>query len=154
MDTPDQMVTLVVDQGRYAVDLAAVEQVLPMSAISPVPGAPHVVLGAINLHGSVVPVVDIRRRLGLGPFAYGIAAHLLIVRTRRRRLALAADQVFGVARIDQGSVTPTATVLPGLGPVKGIAPLADGILFIYDIEAFLTSAEEGDLDRAVGGTER
>jgi len=148
-----QLVTFLIDGTRYAVALSATERAFPMVAASAVPGAPPVVLGAVNIAGEVVPVVDLRRRLGLGPRSYGLGAHLLLLRTSRRPLAVAADEVQGVADIDGRSIAPRETVIPGLGPVAGIAALPDGLLFIYDIEAFLTQDEERQLGRALGRTE-
>lgn len=145
-----RVVTFLLDGSRYAVALAAAERVHGMVAVSPVPGAPPVVWGAINLEGRVVPVVDLRRRLRLPPHAYGLSAHLLIVQTPRRKLAVPADEVLGVTGIDPAAITPADAVIPGLGRVAGIAALPEGILFIYDIEAFLTSDEERTLSEALG----
>lgn len=149
-----ELVVFLVARTRYGVTLSAVDRALPMVAVSPVPGAPRVVLGAINIQGRVVPVVDLQRRLGRPSREYGIRSHLLIVRTPRRVLAVAADEVIGVAWIDPASIAPTEDVLPGLGQVKGIAALRDGLLFIYDIEAFLTPDEEGELGRALEEAQR
>jgi purine-binding chemotaxis protein CheW len=150
--TPDisHLVVFAVQGNRYAVPLSSVERVFLMVAVQPVPGAPRVVLGAINLEGRVVPVVDLRRRLNLPSRDYGLNAHLLIVQTPRRTLAIPADEVFGAAEISTASVTPTEAVLPGLGRVAGIAALPGGLLFIHDIEAFLTPGEERELGRALG----
>ena len=49
------------------------------------PWAAPIALGVINLHGTVVPVLDLRRRFGLPPREYGVGAHVLVARTRRRR---------------------------------------------------------------------
>jgi len=144
-----QVVVLVVDGSRYAVPLASVMRVLPMVAVQPVPGAPEPVLGAINLAGTVVPVVDPRRQLGLSAQDYGLDSHLLIVRTARRVLALPADEVLGVQDIEARSLAPTESVLPHLRRVTGIAALPDGLVFIHDLEAFLTPHEDRELDRAL-----
>lgn len=143
------LVTFIVDGTRYAVSLSATQRAFPMVAAAAVPGAPPVVLGAVNIAGEVVPVVDLRRRLGLAPRSYGLGAHLLLVRTPRRPLAVAADEVQGVVDIDARSIAPREAVIPGRGPVAGIAALPDGLLFIYDIEAFLTQDEERQLGRAL-----
>jgi purine-binding chemotaxis protein CheW len=136
--------------SRCAFPLEAVERVVPMVAVQPVPGAPRVVLGAIDLAGRVVPVVDLRRRLDLPARDYGPDARLLIVRTPRRTLAVPADDVTDVAEVDRRDVTPTATVLPGLGQVTGIVALPGSLLFIHDLEALLLPDEEHELARALG----
>jgi len=120
-----------------------------MVAVSPLPGAPPILAGVINLHGSVVPVVDLRRRLGSAPRPYGLGAHLLLVTSLRRRLALSADQVLGVQTIREDSVVPSRLLAPALGGVAGIAALPDGLLFIHDLEAVLSGEDEERLDSAL-----
>jgi purine-binding chemotaxis protein CheW len=144
-----QLVIFTIEGVRYALPLAAAERVLSMVRVSPLPGAPHVVTGVINLHGSPVPVLDIRRRLHLPPHEYGVSAHLFVARARERRIAIPADEVLGVSSIDAGAVTSTGAVLPGLGLVRGIACLPDGLVLIHDLEAFLSMDEERTLDEAL-----
>jgi purine-binding chemotaxis protein CheW len=143
------VVVFAIGGASYAVPLEATERALHMVAVSPLPGAPPILAGVINLHGSVVPVVDLRRRLGSAAPAYGLGAHLLLVTSARRRLALSTDQVLGVRTIPEDSVVPSGLVAPGLGAVAGIAALPDGLLFIHDLEAVLSSEDEERLDRAL-----
>lgn len=135
----------------FALRLSVVERVLPMVAVSPLPGGPEIVLGAINLHGRVVPVLDFRRRLALPECKYGPEAHVLVARALQRMLALPVDEVAGVIRVGAETVTAPDEVAPGLALVRGVAPLDDEILVIHDLDAFLSSEEEVALDRALEG---
>jgi len=68
-----QLVVFDLEGQRYALPLGAVDRVLPMVAVSPLPKAPAIALGVINLHGQALPVLDIRRRFGLPTREYGLA---------------------------------------------------------------------------------
>jgi purine-binding chemotaxis protein CheW len=107
-------------------------------------------LGVINLRGQVLAVVDPCRRLGLDPHDYGLASHLLIVRTPRRKLAIATDGVQGLAETSVGAAVPATVVLAGHTPLAGVAALPDGVLLIHDIDSFVAPDEEGQLDHALG----
>lgn len=144
-----RLVTFVLEGQRYALPLPVTERVLTMVAVSPLPQAPAVALGVINLHGRVLPVLDLRRRLGFPPREYGPAAHLLIARTSRRILAMPVDEVLGVREVAAEAVTPSKAVLPGIGHVAGIVALPDGLLFIQDLDAFLSLDEERRLSDAL-----
>ncbi|MCI0407903.1 MAG: chemotaxis protein CheW [Acidobacteria bacterium] len=146
-----QLVLFVIEGQRYALPLSTVERVLPMVAVSPLPQAPPVVLGVINVHGRVIPVLDLRRRFGLSPHDYGLIANLLLVWTARRTLALPVDEVVGVQEVSEAAVTPPHAILPGIGHVAGIVPLTDGLLFIHDLEACLSLDEEQRLTTALQG---
>ncbi len=91
-----ELVVFILDDQRYALRLPAVERVLPMVGVTPLPKAPSIALGMINLHGQVIPVVDIRRRFGLPPRDFALSARLLIARTARRALAVRVHEVLGV----------------------------------------------------------
>jgi purine-binding chemotaxis protein CheW len=134
---------------RCAVPLELAERVLPMIALSPLPGAPEAVLGLLNLEGKPLPVVDLGRRLLLPPHDYGLAAHLLLVRTRHRRMAIATDEVQGLTEVPVADVSPASKVLAGRGPMAGAVALSDGILLIQDVEAFLSLEEQDQLDLAL-----
>lgn len=144
-----QLVVFVIEAQQYSLPLPVVEQVLPMVAVSPLPQAPPIALGVINLHGKVIPVLDIRRRFGFPPRDYGLAAHLLVARTRRRTLALPVDAVLGVREVPVDAVTSPDAVLPGIGHVVGIVTLAEGLLFIHDLDTFLSLDEERRLTGAL-----
>ena len=75
-----QLVSFVIVEQQYALPLSVVERVLPMVAMSPLPQAPPIALGVINLHGQVIPVLDIRRRLGFPAHGYGLTAAMLLDR--------------------------------------------------------------------------
>lgn len=145
-----RLVAFSLNGERYGIDLAAADRVLPMVAISPLPGAPEVVLGAINVHGDVIPVLDVRRRLGLPAEELGPSARLLVARTGRRIVALPADDVAGVVDVAANSVVPPESVQPGMEHVAGVAALSDGLLLIHDLETFFSSDEERQLVEALG----
>jgi purine-binding chemotaxis protein CheW len=144
-----RLVVFVIEEQRYALPLAAVERILPMVAVSPLPEAPAVALGVINVHGQVLPVLDIRRRFGLPPRDYDLRSHLLLARTSRRTLALPVDEVLGVSEVAAEAVAPPDAILPGIGHVAGIVALADGLLFIHDLDAFLSLDEERRLTESL-----
>lgn len=134
---------------RYAINLTVVERVLPMTEVSPLPEAPAVAVGVINVHGQVIPVLDIRRRFGLPIRDYGLDTYLLLARTARRAFAVPVDEVLGVHEIATEDVTLPKTILPGIGRVEGIVTLPDGLMFIHNLDTFLSLDEEQRLTAAL-----
>lgn len=144
-----RLVAFSLNGERFGINLAAADRVLPMVAISPLPGAPDVVLGAINVHGDVIPVLDVRRRLGLPAGELGPSAQLLVARTGRRIVALPADGVAGVVDVAAHSVVPPESVQSGIEHVAGVVALSDGLLLVHDLETFFSSDEERQLVEAL-----
>lgn len=146
-----RLVTFRLDRQRYALHLPVVERVLRMVAVSPLPRAPAIVLGVINFHGQVIPVLDLQRRFGLSSHNYVLSSTLLVARTNRRTMALPVDEVLGVQEVAAEIITLPTAVVPGIGLVVGIVGLSDGVLFIHDLDAFLSLDEERQLTEVLEG---
>jgi purine-binding chemotaxis protein CheW len=140
------LVVFLLDGTRCAVRTDCVERVLPMAGVTRIPGAPEIALGSLNLHGELIPVLDVRLRFGFASRPPDPSDKLLVAATVRRRLALPVDDVLGV---EEQAVTPAETLLPGLHQVAGVVALADGVLYIHDLERFLSLDEENLLDAAL-----
>jgi purine-binding chemotaxis protein CheW len=143
------LVVFGVGSQRYAIPVAAVERVLPMVAVAPLPDAPSIALGAVNVEGRLLAVLDLQRRLGLPPREFGPSARLLLATTSRRTVALPVDEVLGVSEVPADEIVAPETALPGLSAVAGIAVLTDGVALIHDLEAFLSLEEERALQEAL-----
>jgi len=145
------LVVFSIADQRYALNLAVVERVLHMVEVSPLPKAPVIVLGVINFHSQIIPVIDIRRRFGHSPGDYGLTSCLLIAQTSRRKLALPVDEVLGVREVPSENVTLPETLISGTGLVAGIVALSDGVLLIHDLDTFLSLDEEQQLAVSLEG---
>lgn len=148
---PLHIIVFALDEGRYALHLAAVQKTVRMVEITPLPQAPETVLGVINFHGTVVPVLNMRRRFRLPERTAGLNDQLLIARTARRLVALVVDEVQDVVALPPELVADPEGVLPGLEYVDGVALLEGGMVFIHDLDAFLSLEEEQALESAIGG---
>ena len=78
-------------EQEYALPLERVGEVLRMVAITPLPEAPAWLAGVINLRGRVIPVIDLRLRLGLPPRALGLNTPIIVVEHGGRQMGLIAD---------------------------------------------------------------
>jgi chemotaxis signal transduction protein len=104
----------------FAVPARAVERILRMVAVTPLPGAPPQVAGVINLHGTILPVVDPRLHLDLPRAAPHVDHHLMVV-LAAQRYALWMDEVERVVLAQSGdfeTVNPSATGTPATGLVR------------------------------------
>jgi purine-binding chemotaxis protein CheW len=145
----DRLVVFTLEEHRYALSLSVVERAVRMVEISPLPQAPAIVLGVINLGGRIVPVLNVRKRFRLPERAPGLADQLLIARTPARSVALAVDAVDGVVQHHPDEVIAPPAIVPGLEYLAGVAKLDDGMLFIHDLDRFLSLEEEQALATAI-----
>ncbi len=144
-----RLVLLMVDAQTYALHLESVDRVLRMVEVTPLPGAPDAVAGVINLQGEVVPVVSIRRRLGLAERAVGAADSLVVARARARRLAIIAESVVGVVERPADAVVSAGELAQGIQHIEGVLKTSDGLVLIHDLDRFFSPEEEQSLDLAL-----
>jgi purine-binding chemotaxis protein CheW len=146
-------VVFTLDSGRYALPLAATERVVRAAQITPLPAAPLVVLGAISIAGSVLPVFNVRRRFGLPDRPLSPADQFLIARTERRTVVLAVDDSLGVIERPDTEVTGSERIGADTPHIRGVLALEDGLVLIHDLEQFLSPVESNDLDDAMRAEE-
>jgi len=144
-----QLVIFSMDGQRYALHLSAVQRVVRAVEVTPLPSAPDIVLGVINIEGYIVPVINIRKRFGLPDKEIGLNDHLIIARTARRSVVLPIDSVSGILYVSPDAVIESSGILPHIGYVEGIAKLADGMVLIHDLDTFLSLEEDRALDESM-----
>ncbi len=137
------------DDRRYALHLDAVERVLPSLDVTPLPKAPEIVLGLINIKGKIMPALDVRKRFRLPEREVGLHDHLIVAKTSKRTVAIPVDSASGVMEISAQEITEAKGIVPGLDYLEGVVKLKDGMLLIHDVEKFLSLEEETTLEEAL-----
>lgn len=150
MDGSNQLVVFTLDDQRYALHLSAVERVVSGVAITPLPKAPDIILGVVNVHGRIVPVADIRRRFGLPAREMSLRDQFVIAHTVRRPVILVVDRVEGIVTYSPAEVIRADSILSPIRHIEGVLKLKDGMALIHDLDGFLSLEEERSLDEAMG----
>lgn len=130
-----------VGERRYGLPTADVRELLRAVTVVPLPRAPAIVEGVINVRGDVIPVLDIRARFRLPPKAADHTDHLIVASIGDRRVALRVDRAIELAQCGASDVEDARGVVPGVEYVAGVAKLPDGLVLIHDLRAFLSAAE-------------
>lgn len=151
MSNTGRYVVFALDEQRYALHLASVERTVRAVEITPLPKAPDIVLGVINVRGLIIPVLNIRKRLGLPERGIDITDHIIIARASGRVIAFIADAATSVVELQEQDIISSEEVLPGLKYVRGVIKLKDGMVLVNDIDKFFSLEEEKALDKAMGG---
>lgn len=110
-----QLCTFRVGGEDYALDIMRLREIITPLPVTPVPRAPAFVEGVIRLRGDVIPVLDLRRRLGLPVTPPTRKTKVLIVLVAGRRLGLVVDEVTEVLRIPRAEIRPAPGLVEGGG---------------------------------------
>jgi purine-binding chemotaxis protein CheW len=147
-----QLVVFRLDERRYALPLAVVERVVRAVDVTPLPKASPIVLGAINVHGRVLPVLNVRKRFLMPEREIGPADWFLLAHTARHTVVLVVDESEGVVERTQAEVVLSTQIVPDLDHFPGVLRLDDGLVLIHDLEKFLSLDEARALDEAMDET--
>ena len=149
MNNNIQLVVFTLDNQRFALPLSTVERAIRIMEIVHLPKAPEIVIGVINLHGKIIPVVNIRNRFRLPQREINLNDQLIISNTKKRPLAILIDSVLGVFEFPEKRIVSADKILPDIEYIEGVAKLEEGIILIHDIDKFLSLEEEKAIDEAV-----
>jgi purine-binding chemotaxis protein CheW len=143
------VVLFAVEELNLALHLESVERVIRAMEIAPLPDAPRGVLGVINLEGRVIPVFDLRARFGLPSREVRASDYLVIARMQSRAAALLVDTVAGVVPADQVHLTESSEILPEMECISGVIKLDGNLVFLHDLEKFLSNEDYEALQLAL-----
>lgn len=144
-----QLLTFTLEGGRYALPLEHVREVVRAALPARLPKAPAIVEGVLDLHGELVPLLDVRGRFGLSALPLDPSQHFVIAAIAGRAVAFAVDEALDLVRVANEAITAAAAVAADVEHVAGIAQLPDGLVVIYDLRAFLSADEVLGIDRAL-----
>lgn len=145
----NQYIVFMLNDQRHALHLSAVDRVVRMVHITPLSGAPDIVLGVVNLRGRIVPVINVRQRFNLPQREITLNDRLIFAHTKQRTVALAADAVTDVVESPEENQVPAESILPKLKYMEGVIKFKDGLILIHDLDKFLSLEEENSLDLAL-----
>jgi purine-binding chemotaxis protein CheW len=150
--TPHEVLLFTLEGQRYALPMGDVRELVHAVRLTPLPRAPDVVEGLLNLRGELLPVLNLRRRFRLPARPLSPEDHFIVAQAGARRVVLHVDRTEAVLRLAPGTLDETPRTLPGVGYVAGAVKLPEGLVLVHDLRSFLSEAEALALDTALEST--
>lgn len=140
-----QFLTFRLATEEYGIDILSVQEIKGWSGATPLPESPPYLLGVINLRGSVVPIVDLRRRFGLAQAEFGPTTVVIVARVDgpagTRIAGFVVDAVCEVYTVGAADRRPIPEAVTGQQEfVQGLATVEDKMIILIDIERLLAQA--------------
>ncbi len=145
----EKIVVFSVGDSRCALPLAGVEKVIRAVQISPLPEAPDIIAGAINLAGQILPVINLRRRFCFADRDLRVDDRFIIATTQKRTVALMADAVEGLREVSSEQLVRLEDPLAFAPQLRGAAKISGELILIFDLDLFLSENEERSLEKAL-----
>lgn len=140
---PRQFLTFTLHEEEYAIDILKVQEIKGMSKITPIPNAPAHVKGVMNLRGTVVPVIDLRRRFSMASVEADNLTVIIVVNVGKQVAGLVVDTVSDVLNFSMQDVEPTPELAGGLDTsfITGLAKVEERLVTLLNIDRLLTKAD-------------
>ncbi len=125
-------IVFLLDEQRFALPSSDVKRIVRIVEITPVPDIPKGMLGVINMQGQLIPVLDIRQRLGLKPAESQLEDLLLIVKNQQQIMTFIVNHVSFYEFMDSSTVSGT-DVIAGIECIDKIIKDKVGIIHVLNI---------------------
>jgi len=143
-----QLVSFFIEDEEFAVDILYVQEINRMLQVTKVPNAPDYVNGVINLRGRVIPVINLRLRLGMPRKEPDKNTRIIVMEVDEKTVGFIVDSVNEVLRIPQDVTEAPPSLAMGINSdyIKSVGKLEDRLLILIDLEKILSKEENVELE--------
>lgn len=151
-----EIVLFKVGPHRCGIPVRLVQEVVWMVSVTHFPRGPAFVEGVVNLRGTVIPILDLRKRFGLEPGPPDSRTRILVVGLRGRPAGLVVDEAEGVEAVEEQDLglDPAEALGPDLRYVSRVVKSGGDLLVVLDPDRLLTGEEGREFDAALEGGAR
>ena len=145
-----QLVIFDLNNELFGLDIGAVDGIIAMQEIISVPQAPDFVEGITNLRGSVLPVINLRKRFGLAQAAHTKDTRIVVVSMGETKVGMIVDAVSEVLRVSEEDIEPPSPMVTTAAStfITGIAKYDGRMIILVDLARVLSVKEKTELEAA------
>ena len=139
VEATEHVATFFLSKEEYGVDVRLVQEIIRVGDITQVPRAPEFIRGVINLRGRIIPVMDLKRKLGLGEVETSRQARIVVVKVRDRLIGLLVDGASQVLKLPVSSIEPAPEEVVAVDEhhIRGVAKLEARLIILVDLDRVL-----------------
>jgi len=143
-----QLVSFKIGAEEYGVNILKVQEINKMTTITKVPNAPEFVEGVINLRGRVIPIIDLRTRLGMERKEHTKDTRIIVVELAGKTVGFIVDSVNEVLRIPSNVTEVPPELVTGINSdyITAVGKLEDRLLILLDLDKVLKTEEKETLN--------
>lgn len=145
-DQFEQLVVFQLANEYYGVDIGAVNTIIRMQEVTRVPQSPTYVEGVTNLRGSIIPVINLRKRFGLKQGELTKSSRIVVVEAAAGMIGMVVDAVAETLRLSADSIEPPSTVIGSVDSnyLRGIGKQDDRLVILLDLDSVLVFKDKAD----------
>lgn len=140
----------------FGVPISMVQEIIRVQEITEIPRAPEFVEGVINLRGKIIPVIDLRKRFGLGAGEHSKNTRIVVIKVGDIVVGMVVDAVSEVIRLNDEDIEPPSPIVASLDAeyIKGVGKIENKLIILLDTEKILSSHEKAGLNLVASNAPR
>jgi purine-binding chemotaxis protein CheW len=138
-----ELLTFTIGEEEYCIDILKVQEIRGYDSVTRIANTPEFIKGVLNLRGNIVPIIDLRLKLGLGEPTYNETTVVIILNIGDKVIGAVVDGVSDVMTLDATAIRPAPEFGSALDTkyILGLAPHEDRMLILVDIEKLISGRE-------------
>jgi purine-binding chemotaxis protein CheW len=143
-----QVVSFKLGSEEYGVDIAQVQEINRMVAVTHVPRAPQFMEGVINLRGQLIPIIDLRARFGMPRAEHTKSTRIVVTEIGAKRVGMVVDSVSEVLRLPTDQIEDAPEMITGVDTeyIRGVGKIEDRLIILLDLAKIISGSEKRELD--------
>ncbi|MBV8298968.1 MAG: chemotaxis protein CheW [Candidatus Eremiobacteraeota bacterium] len=145
-----QVVSFKLGSEEYGVDIAQVQEINRMVAVTHVPRAPQFMEGVINLRGQLIPIIDLRARFGMPRADHTKNTRIVVTEIGAKRVGMVVDSVSEVLRLPLEQIEPAPEMITGVETeyIRGVGKIEERLIILLDLARIISGSEKRELESA------
>lgn len=142
-----QLVSFMIGAEEYAIDIFYVKEIIRLSHITKVPNAPEFIEGVINLRGRIIPVIDLRKKMGHPKKDLDKDSRIIVIEDEGSFVGFLVDVVKQVLRISKDIVETPPEIISSVNTdyISAVAKLENRLIILIDLQKILSKEDQNQL---------
>ncbi len=137
-----QYIGFILEKSEYSIPILKVQEIIKLPQITKIPGVPYYVEGITNLRGRVIPIVNLKRILGVPEEVEG--SKVIVISSGKITFGALVDDITGVVNIDEKTIEPAEEFMQQeQNQIEGVARLNDRLMVLLDTKKLIPAEDQG-----------
>ncbi len=144
IEREEQLVAFHLSDEVYGIDIAAIHEIIRLQEVTQVPRTSDDIEGIINLRGKIVPILNLRRRLGLPCNERTPKSRVIVVDVDQVTVGLEVDSVIGVLRLSENCIEQPNEMMGAIDAdcVRGVGKTDENLVILLNLQYVLRLTQE------------
>ncbi|MCS7202876.1 MAG: protein phosphatase CheZ [Thermodesulfovibrio sp.] len=135
-----QYIGFILEQNEYTIPILKVQEIINLPQITKMPNAPYYIEGITNLRGRIIPIVNLKKVLGIPEEKLG--NKVIVISSGKITFGAVVDEITGVINIDERMIETTQEIIERNTQIEGVARLNDRVLILLDPKKMIPSEDQ------------